>query len=541
MEMHESCNKVEALEQEVLEKCGIDTARVLECCAEIEEYARKTDDVRLLGFAYYYRGANYYMLNDSQNMSLNIAKAIGYLDQSGQWELVGRSYNLLAIMSVNKGNPSLAVDYYLTGLNYCARYGVNKVESMIEMNLGYLYLENKVFREAQHYFGRAYQNYMNTPEDKRRITSLIMIYSNLATCYIQRGNPEGAREYLEKLDGECRPYFKNMDYIYVGCMKTKYYQLSGETALRDACIDDIRQRLSDKVLILDLFDDLYDFGGLMLDIGREDVLLELLDQLEETVEQTGIANLQRKLLSLKIRYYDKHHKEAEFLQASGRYYHLSEKIEMDNRSMVANMLYVRNSLECANEKRKKLEEVTLELVKKSETDPLTNLANRYRLSDYSEKVLEDCLANGRPLSFEILDIDYFKQYNDNYGHQAGDECVKAVAGLLRKMENDRIFCARYGGDEFIIIYNGMSAEEVLERAEKLRQDVMGLKIEHQYSKVHPTVTISQGICHSIPKHGNKNWDFLHAADTLLYQVKKKNRNSLCIGDINGQEFKADFT
>lgn len=541
MEMHESCNKVKALEQEVLEKCGIDTARVLECCAEIEEYARKTDDVRLLGFAYYYRGANYYMLNDSQNMSLNIAKAIGYLDQSGQWELVGRSYNLLAIMSVNKGNPSLAVDYYLTGLNYCARYGINKIESIIEMNLGCLYLENKVFREAQHYFERAYQNYMNTPENKRSIASLIMIYSNLATCYIQCGNLEGAEDYLEKLDTECKPYFRNMDYIYVDCMKTRYYQLSGETTLRDACIDDIRQRLSDKVLILDLFDDLYDFGGLMFDIGREDVLLELLGQLEETVEQTGIANLQRKLLSLKLKYYDQYNMETEFLQAAGRYYYLSEKIEMDNRSMVANMLYVRNSLERANEKRKKLEEVTMELVKKSETDPLTNLANRYRLSDYSEKVLEKCLADGQPLSFEILDIDYFKQYNDNYGHQAGDECVKAVANLLRGMENEKIFCARYGGDEFVIIYNGMSEKEVFECAERLRQEVMRLNLEHLYSDVYPTVTISQGICHSIPKDGNRNWDFLHAADTLLYQVKKKKRNSLCIGDINGQEFKADFT
>lgn len=355
------------------------------------------------------------------------------------------------------------MDYYLTGLNYCARYGVNKVESMIKMNLGYLYLENKVFREAQHYFGRAYQNYMNTPENKRSIVSLIMIYSNLATCYIQCGNLEGAEDYLEKLDTECKPYFRNMDYIYIDCMKTRYYQLSGETTLRDACIDDIRQRLSDKVLILDLFDDLYDFGGLMLDIGREDVLLELLGQLEETVEQTGIVNLQRKLLSLKLKYYGKY------------------------------------------------------------------------------KVLEKCLANGQPLSFEILDIDYFKQYNDNYGHQAGDECVKAVANLLRGMENEKIFCARYGGDEVVIIYNGMSEKEVFECAERLRQEVMRLNLEHLYSDVYPTVTISQGIYHSIPKDGNRIWDFLHAADTLLYQVKKKNRNSLCIGDINGQEFKAGFT
>ena len=71
---------------------------------------------------------------------------------------------------------------------------------------------------------------------------------------------------------------------------------------------------------------------------------------------------------------------------------------------------------------------------------------------------------------EILDIDFFKQYNDNYGHQQGDECIIAIADELKKMEDRQTFCARYGGDEFIIIYAGISAEEVHAKAGALRQN-----------------------------------------------------------------------
>ena len=72
-------------------------------------------------------------------------------------------------------------------------------------------------------------------------------------------------------------------------------------------------------------------------------------------------------------------------------------------------------------------------------------------------------------------LDYCTQIEE-YAERAGDDCVRAIAALIRQMESDQIFCARYGGDEFVIIYSGMSAEEVCERAEKLRQDVMALQI-----------------------------------------------------------------
>ena len=135
----------------------------------------------------------------------------------------------------------------------------------------------------------------------------------------------------------------------------------------------------------------------------------------------------------------------------------------------------------------------------------------------------------------ILDIDYFKQYNDEYGHQAGDECVKAIAGLLAGIENENIFCARYGGDEFVIVYAGVEAKEVKETAEKLRQQVYDLNIQHNGSSEYSVVTISQGICHDIPGEDCKDRDFLRAAYEYLYAVKKKVRNAVCIGNLKGEE------
>lgn len=137
---------------------------------------------------------------------------------------------------------------------------------------------------------------------------------------------------------------------------------------------------------------------------------------------------------------------------------------------------------------------------------------------------------------EILDIDFFKQYNDNYGHQQGDECIIAIADELKKMEDRQTFCARYGGDEFIIIYAGASAEEVYAKAAALRQNIMDLKLEHLYSKALPDRDDSpREFRMEFRRTETGAGIFYISADMLLYQVKKKSRNDICIADIRGQE------
>lgn len=524
----------DALMQEVLKNRNKNTARVLKCCAEIEKQAKESGDSRGLGFSYYYEGETYYVLNETEKMFRKMAEAISYLEESMQWEMIARAYNLMAIVSISKGNVSVAMDDYLMGIEYCKKHGLTKIESSINLNLGNLYMENGIYHEAQTYFEKAYAYYESTPEKKRNAATLCMIYTNLAMCYMLRGVLEKTETYIEKLQKECEPFFENLDYIYVDCMKARYYHVIQDTEKTNGCIEDIRIRMRKDENYMDLFEDLYDFCELMLEIGRKDVFLEIEESLERVAEDSGIANLQRKVLSQKMRYLRENGRKDEYQSAAVRFFELMENIEQESQSMISNMLYVRNSLERANESRRKMEADNQRLVEKSETDPMTGLANRARLSDYSEKMMEYCREQKIPLAIEIIDIDYFKQYNDCYGHQAGDECIIAIAEQLKRMQSHRIFCARYGGDEFILIYIGYDGKKVLEKAKELRREIMEMNLKHEQSPAAPIVTISQGICCNIPKQGNKSWDFLHQADMMLYRVKKEKRNDIHISDLYGQ-------
>lgn len=535
MDFQEYGENVRGWVNEVYRSRGIDAERTLKSCQEIEEYARSTNDAKLLGFAYYYSGETYYGLNDGENLFKYITKAITYLDQSQQWELVARAYNIMAITSSNRGNAPIAMDYYLTGLNYCKKYHTPEIEGIINLNLGTLYMNYGQHNDALQYFERSYQYFKDNKENEEYKVCRICLYVSMGKCYMLRGMMEKAQEYSDLLDQECAEDMNSIDWLCVYCFKVSLYHMQGKISMRDEMIHEIHSKISEDFAIMDIFDDLHDLCSLLLELDFGDVFWDIIHVLESLTKRAKIINLERRIIALKIKYYRAHHDNAGYLQAAGLYYELTERMEKENQYMIMNMIQVRNSLELANEKRKTAEEANQRLVQKSETDQLTGLANRYRLNDYSEKAFVRCLKNRQPLAVEILDIDYFKQFNDNYGHQAGDKCIAAIAQQLKKMQNDSVFCARYGGDEFIIIYENMTREEVLDLSSALRSNIVALGMEHQYSLAHSVVTISQGICYDIPQSENKNWDFLHTADMMLYRVKKQSRNSICMGDLSGGE------
>lgn len=166
------------------------------------------------------------------------------------------------------------------------------------------------------------------------------------------------------------------------------------------------------------------------------------------------------------------------------------------------------------------------LRKMSETDALTDLANRFALEFYSKQLEEQLGENPEHLAVEIIDIDYFKQYNDNYGHQAGDDCIRGVANEISDLvaNNENVFACRYGGDEFMLIYRGYSREEVEEFTHQLRQRVKARKIEHSLSKVSGLVTLTQGVAFGMFKPGQTVAQYLECADRALYEVKKSGRD-----------------
>ena len=123
--------------------------------------------------------------------------------------------------------------------------------------------------------------------------------------------------------------------------------------------------------------------------------------------------------------------------------------------------------------------------------------------------------------------------NDNYGHQEGDHCLIRVAETIQKIADKyQAFAARYGGDEFVVIYGGLTRQQSATAAEELRKAIMELQLEHRYSKALPILTVSQGLCFGIPGEEDHVSDFLHRADEMLYRVKNISRNNYCVGDID---------
>lgn len=178
-----------------------------------------------------------------------------------------------------------------------------------------------------------------------------------------------------------------------------------------------------------------------------------------------------------------------------------------------------------DEKTRELNIVNEKLKHISRTDSLTNIANRRCMDSFFEQEWGRAIRYQSPLSLIMIDIDHFKQYNDFYGHQLGDECLIKVATALAKIvgrPGDMV--ARYGGEEFCLII--AHSDDVSSIANKCRSNIEALKIPHQISPVSEYVTISVGYCTYTPMMGQLGLDMFKSADRALYQAKEKGRNCL---------------
>lgn len=174
--------------------------------------------------------------------------------------------------------------------------------------------------------------------------------------------------------------------------------------------------------------------------------------------------------------------------------------------------------------RKAAEEAVANL---SRMDGLTDIANRRYFDEYLDAEWQRCRRLGLPLSLAMLDLDHFKMLNDTYGHQAGDECLKAVAGLLKKYsKRPSDLCARYGGEEFALVYGNTDLAQARILLEQLLDEIRLLKIPNEKSPTLPTLTASAGLVTLFPGNGNSIGGLIGEADTLLYAAKAGGRNVL---------------
>jgi diguanylate cyclase (GGDEF)-like protein len=172
----------------------------------------------------------------------------------------------------------------------------------------------------------------------------------------------------------------------------------------------------------------------------------------------------------------------------------------------------------------------------AQRDGLTGLYNRRIFDDYIQRVWRQARRDEVPVEIILIDIDHFKIYNDLYGHQAGDDCLRRVATVIsRAAKRPFDFGARYGGEEFVLVLYGPPDDYARTLPEQLRQEIMALAIQHEGSRVVPTISVSVGVAIADPNSGRSLTGAIQAADEALYEAKQCGRNRVVFKDASESE------
>lgn len=186
------------------------------------------------------------------------------------------------------------------------------------------------------------------------------------------------------------------------------------------------------------------------------------------------------------------------------------------------------SLERANRTRYLEEQLLIETASR---DGLTGIHNRRYFDDHMDRIWLQAIREQAPLALLLIDIDHFKTYNDHCGHQAGDDCLRRVAGSLKRTARRPLdVTARYGGEEFAIVLFDTRRDHVEELARRIQAGIESLAIEHPASPQGGRLTVSIGAACVQPLNGRSHFGFIQLADEALYAAKERGRNCVVVMD-----------
>lgn len=183
---------------------------------------------------------------------------------------------------------------------------------------------------------------------------------------------------------------------------------------------------------------------------------------------------------------------------------------------------------------RKLDEANRELTRLSAADGLTGIANRRCFDETLQREWRRAMRANTTMALLVADVDHFKQFNDGYGHQLGDDCLKNVAQVLEScLHRPTDLVARYGGEEFAVVMPETDAAGATQVAEVMRAAVQAAQIEHAFSTIAPVITVSIGVAAAQPSRLDDNGPrmLLQQADQALYQAKREGRNRICLAPL----------
>lgn len=490
-----------------------------ELCKKLLERSEQEQNMYENAFANVYLFDSNLALGDYSECNFFLARAT-YLCRDNLYEdLLLVLCNLAGLYYLKLNDEQMALQYYLEGLDLSEHLEDHETYAKLNNNIGIGFANREDWETGRMFFEKAYE----AAEQNGKETSKDLIISylcNLSEGCIRMGDLKNVERNLlhcSDLAGD-KLYYR----IRIGCSWCSYFAKKGD---KENCIAKAQEMLDLEIEKYDnkffACDMLEGFLISMMEIGSYDMAEDFLHRLESLLDDTPLS-VQYRAHCLKIQYMEKSGAEIP-TDIYIKYYELETEMQEVDDKVRAQSILSRIQLNNVLKERRAMKLESEALENASQIDELTGLYNRR----YFNKLVSKALQNRqlKYLGYIMIDVDYFKQYNDHYGHFMGDKALKTVAKVISAHAGADITVSRYGGDEFVCLCQDIPDYEVDEYVKAVHKAMRKENIPHAKSECSDRVSLSIGYCSGLVESGRRAEQMLQKADEALYEAKKAGKDS----------------
>lgn len=506
------------LKRRIKENIAVHDEVICNLCDNLIKEATILNDMVSIAFAYVWKADYYFYVEPSRDMMLTqLREAEIYINENEACDLLEKYYTLFRLYYRYIDDHKSSLSYTLKALKVAETIQSELRISANTAIIGEYYLDHGCYSEALYYLKKSLQTLdFNNPENYR---TMRLILISLFDCLIYLNEYNQAKETLNYLSNlkleevDLKVYVDRCQMVYYSYLKDEELTNSfASEMLKDGVMEFVNARFA--------FDFISNLFHSMTRIENEKEAKRAIELLKQLIRDEDYDQ-HLKIASFQI-VYNKQFNPKKLAQSYKAYYHdynnalnLLEQLKVEGLN--AKILLHETAL-IHNEMSEKIKAMEDEAI----VDELTNVYNRRFLNDKQNAIIHD--ASNKNVGYIILDIDYFKEYNDYYGHVLGDEVLRQVASILKDNCFHNMEVCRYGGDEFICVLWNSDITIMNTYIETVQSALFELNFEHQNSSCSNRVTLSIGYgIHRLPI-ADHLYCFIEEVDQALYHAKEKGRN-----------------
>lgn len=528
---------------EEIEKCRFyDPQRMLKLSHSMISLGKKNKDDKLRAYGEYYLLEAFFRLGSLNEKSLkHSVAAIQFSKSAKLYELECRCYNMMGIFLNHQGDDITALEFYQKGMELASKHRYSGMVRILTNNIGDIYLRLGEYHTALTYFNKSYERAMEcyqqqdkSNKKKINVITLNIGLLNISELYYRMGDYEKSLSYLNMLFPDEESNKKAYYSAAVEAMYAINYLCLNQKEDAEPYIDKTIAAAESSYEAVESVKDYINLCNVLIESDELEKAARMQTATEKIAKDLDLVSIWCEYYEVAIKFAKATSKDTILPELYAKYFECKKLQEKSLKQQQLRALKNKQELNKAVRRQEQMEKRNQELQCMSEHDALTGLYNRYVLNPACDAWYKEAVETNGTLGIIVLDIDYFKEFNDMYGHLQGDECLRDVSDVLTEsVENDEII-ARYGGDEFFILIKNKSEEEILEYARKIGSRMREKKIRHDASKISQYVSLSIGIANGTPKETQSVLDIIHYADNALYKAKEEKRGSIGVHLGNGE-------